>query len=297
MKLLYLLASVAVCGVCFYMTDLATGIIAAVICAMCLIFRCVGDAAVSSRLRRMTRRAKQAWRGEDTPSLPEGKRGAMHELDCQVYKLALKLSDCRSDLARCEEEHTVLLRGIAGHLIQRAEELPANVHRRELIALAHDLEELASLPDAPVPAEEIVPTTAEEVWHDAATMAEETLRLQQITVHTEIGARAYVTTCPRAALADGLRGLLETCARHADVGSSWTCSAKETAVYTEFRISSDRFDWNAQEFASLFDGDLTVEPALICLARLAALYSGETRTERTDGQMCHMIFRLYKATR
>lgn len=296
MKLLYLLASAAVCGVCFY-TDLTLGIVAAVICVMFFVFCLVGDARQKARLRGMSRKIEETLRGSEKPALPEGKGGALYELDCNVYKLALKLSDCEADRAKEQRENDMLLRGMAQHLILRADELPANVHRRELIALAHDMEGLAALHGEPVAAENIAPTGASEVWSDAMVLAGETLRLQQITANVECGARTYVTTCPRDRLVDGLRGLLETCARHADVGSSWTCSAKETAVYTEFRISSDRFDWDSEQFASLFDSRTDAEPALVYLSRLSAIYNGEVRTTRTDGQMCHLIFRLYKAAR
>ena len=294
--LLYLLASAAVCGVCFY-HEPEWGILVAVVCAMFTIFRLVGDMVYEARVRAVCRRAEAALRGEQKPALSDEKRGALYELDGNVYKLAIRLSDSESTLARERRESDALLRGIAQHLIVRAEELPANVHRRELIALAHDMESLAALQEGVPSPEQITPASAADIWQDAMTMAGETLRMQQITVNAEIAPRAYVMTCPRAMVANGLRGLLETCARHADVGSAWNCTVRETAVFTEFRISSDRFDWSAEQLAALFGGGADAEPALIYLSRLAALCSGEARTERVDGQMCHLIFRLYKADR
>ena len=294
--LLYLSASAVICGICFY-TDASLGIIVAVVCAMFTVFRLMGDLVYDARTRSVNRRAEAALRGESKPAVSDEKRGALYELDGTVYKLAIRLSDCEQTLARERAESERLLRGLATQVILRAEELPANVHRRELIALAHDMELLAALGDAPIPQEEIVPATAADIWSDAMTLAGETLRMQHITVNAEIAPRTYVTTCPRAMVAGGLRGLLESCARHADVGSVWTCSVRATPVFTEFRVSSDRLDWSAEQLSALFAGGADAEPALTYLSRLAALYHGEARAERVDGQMCHLVFRLYQAVR
>lgn len=293
--LLYLLASGAVCGVCFYF-EMLLGVIVTAVCFMFCVFRLMGDVSADARLREMSRRVERTMEKGEKPAAPSGGRSAMSELDAAVYRLALRASDLKAENVRREEEHDLLLRGVARHLIQRAEELPANVHRRELIALAHDMENLADLPEDTVMPAEIEPYTAAEVWRDAAVLAEETLRLQQIRMETEVSPRAYVTTCPRDWLIHGMRGLLETCARHADIGSSWTCTAKETAVFTEFRVSGDRFDWSAELLPSLF-GDHSAEPALLYLYRVAEICRGEARAERGEGGVTHLIFRLYKADR
>lgn len=294
--LLYLLASVAIGFVCFTY-DREMGLVTVVVCVMFTILRLIGEQVHDARMRALSRKIEMTLSGEGKPTLPEGKRGALYELDGNVYKLALKLADCEAARKHEREDNDALLQGMAQHLIQRAEELPANVHRRELIALAHDMENLAALRGEPVPQESITPVSAADIWQDAMVMAGETLRLQQITVNVTAGPRAYVTTCPRVMVVNGLRGLLETCARHADVGCSWECTATENPVYTEFRISSDRFDWSAAQLPTLFDSRTGAEPALTYLSRLAAVYSGEVRTERTEGCVSHLIFRLYQAAR
>ena len=243
------------------------------------------------------RKVVKALNGEKKPSPPDGRRGAMYDLDNNVYKLALRLSDSETALCREREENEQLLRGIAAHLVLRAEELPANVHRRELIALAHDMENLAGLYGESGAQEAIEPVSAATVWNDALVMAGETLRMHHITANVEAPARAHVTACPRMMLISGLRGLLETCARHAAVGSAWVCTAKETAVYTEFRITSDHFDWKAEELSSVFDLRADAEPALIYLARLTALFNGEVRAEQTEENTVHLILRWYKSVR
>ena len=294
--ILYLLASAVICGICFYY-DLELGIIVAVVCAMFTIFRMMGDLVYHARTRSVNRRAEAALRGEGKPSVSDEKRGALYELDGNIYKLAIRLSDYEQTLARDRAENERLMRGLAAQIILRAEELPANVHRRELIALAHDVELLAALGDEPIPQEEIAPALAADIWSDAMTMAGETLRMQHITVNAEIAPRAYVTTCPRDMVAGGIRGLLESCARHADVGAVWECSVRATPVFTEFRVSSDRLDWSAERLSTLFTGGADAEPALTYLSRLAAMYRGEVRAERVDGQVCHLIFRLYQDVR
>lgn len=294
--ILYLLVSALLSGICFY-NDLELGIIVAVVCAMFTIFRMMGDLVYHARTRLINRRAEAALRGEGKPSLSDEKRGALYELDGNIYKLAIRLSDCEQTLARERAEDERLMRGIAAQIILRAEELPANVHRRELIALAHDVELLSSLGDEPISQEEIAPVSAADVWADAMTLAGETLRMQHITVNAEIAPRAYVTTCPRDMVVGGVRGLLESCARHADVGAVWECHVRATQVFTEFRISSDRLDWSAEQLSTLFAGGADAEPALTYLSRLAAMYHGEVRAERVDGAMCHLIFRLYQSVR
>lgn len=292
----YLIAAAAIGTVCFWY-DPILGVIIAVVCLMYTILRLVGEMMHDIRMDALSRKIEKTLRDGGKPALPDGKRGSLYELDSNVYKLALRCADSEEARARETAETDALLRGIAQHLIQRAEELPANVHRRELIALAHDMENLAALDETPAAPESIAPVSAADIWQDALVMAGETMRLQQITATVEAAPRAYVTTCPRAMLVNGLRGLLETCARHADIGSAWTCTAKETPVFTEFRICSDHFDWSARECISLFDIHSGVEPALVYLARLAAIYSGEARAERAEGQTCYLIFRLYKTTR
>ena len=294
--ILYLLVSALLSGICFY-NDLELGIIVAVVCAMFTIFRMMGDLVYHARTRLINRRAEAALRGEGKPSLSDEKRGALYELDGNIYKLAIRLSDCEQTLARERAEDERLMRGIAAQIILRAEELPVNVHRRELIALAHDVELLSSLGDEPISQEEIAPVSAADVWADAMTLAGETLRMQHITVNAEIAPRAYVTTCPRDMVVGGVRGLLESCARHADVGAVWECHVRATQVFTEFRISSDRLDWSAEQLSTLFTGGADAEPALTSLSRLAAMYHGEVRAERVDGAMCHLIFRLYQSVR
>lgn len=296
MLLLYLFVSGVACAFSFY-TDPMMGIVVAALCVMFTVLRLTAEVARDSRVRAMNQKVMKTLGGEEKPLPPDGGRGAICELDGNVYKLALRLSDREAELCRERAENDLLLRGIASHLVVRAEELPANVHRRELIALAHDMENLADLHGEPVQPEAIEAVSAATVWNDALVMAGETLRLQHITASVEASARAYVTTCPRAMLISGLRGLLETCARHAAVGSSWVCSAKETAVYTEFRITSDHFDWKGEALSSVFDSRADAEPALVYLARLAMIYSGEVRTEQTEGDTVHLILRLYKATR
>lgn len=294
--LLYLLASAAVCAVCFY-TDPEWGVIVAVVCGMFTVLRLVSDVVHDARVRAVNRRVEAALRGEYKPSVSDEKRGALYELDGNVYKLAIRLSDTQKTLAQERAQSDRLLHGLARQLITRAEELPANVHRRELIALAHDMENLASLRGEPIPPEQIEPAPAADVWRDAMTIAEETLRLKQVTVHAEIAPRAYVSTCPRSLVVGGLRGLLESCARHADVGAVLDCTVKQTPVFTEFRITCDRLDWSAEQVAEIFRGTDAAEPALVYLSRLASLYRGEVRAERQEGQTCHMIFRLYQADR
>ena len=294
--LVYLVIGAAVSILCFY-TDLITGVVAATLCLMFTVLRLTGEAVYDARVRSLSRSVRATLTGEKKPVPSEKRRGALYELDSNVYKLALKLSDCEDIVCRERRENELLLRGVARHLIERAEELPANVHRRELIALAHDMENLAELHGDPVPQEKIEPSTAADIWQGAMVLANETLRLQHIQTNVEAGPRVYVTTCPRLMVINGLRGLLETCARHADVGTSWLCSAKETPVYTEFRISSDRFDWGIEEFAALFERRADAEPALVYLSWLAMLYNGEVRTERGEDGMCHLIFRLYQVTR
>ena len=296
MLLLYLVIDAAVITLCFY-TDRMMGIVAASLCVMFTVLRLTGEAMRDARICALNRRVEKTLSGEEKPVPPSEKRSMLYELGRNVYKLALKLSDREAELRRDREENDMLLRGIAQHLILRAEELPANVHRRELIALAHDMESLTELHGDPVAQENIAPVGAAEIWNGALVMAGETLRLQHIRSSVEASAHAYVTTCPRDLLINGLRGLLETCARHAAVGTSWTCTAKETPVYTEFRISSDQFDWSAQELATVFDSRADAEPALVYLARLAEVYSGEVRAERTEEHTAHLIFRLYRATR
>ncbi len=296
MLLLYLLVSGVACALSF-LTDQVMGIVVAALCVMFTVLRLTAEAVRDGRVRAMNRKVEKVLSGEEKPLPPDGGGGAMYELGGSVYKLALKLSDREAELRREREETDLMLRGIAAHLVQRAEELPANVHRRELIALAHDMENLAELHGEPVPQEAIEPVSAASIWEDALVMAGETLRLNHVTVNVEASARAYAATCPRAMLISGLRGLLETCARHAAVGSSWVCSAKETAVYTEFRVTSDRFDWDGEALSSVFDSRADAEPALVYLARLAVIYSGEVRTERTEENTAHLVFRLYKSTR
>ena len=296
MLLCYLVIGGAVSGLCFY-TDLTLGAVAASLCVLFTVLRLTGEAAYDARVRSLSRRVRETLEGKKKPMPSEQRKGALYELDGNVYKLALKLSDCETTLHRERHENELMLRGIAVHLTERAEELPANVHRRELIALAHDLENIADLHGDPVPPERIEPSAAAEIWQDAIVLATETLRMQHIQTNVEAGARAYVTTCPRELVTHGLRGLLETCARHADVGTSWACSAKETSVFTEFRISSDRFDWGSEEFAALFTRRADAEPALVYLLWLAMLYHGEVRTEREESGMRHLIFRLYQPTR
>ena len=292
----YLLAGAAVSGVCFY-SDPEWGVIVAVVCAMFTVFRLVGDMVYESRTRAVCRRAAAALRGEQKPALSDEKRGALYELDGSIYKLALRLFDVDRALTQERAESKHLLRTMSRELIVRAEELPANVHRSELVALAHDIENLAVLEEKDVSPELIKPASAGAVWDEAMVMAAETLRMKQVVVNAEIAPRAHVTTCPRALVANGLRGLLESCARHSEEGSIWSCRVRETAVFTEFCISSDRFDWSGEQLSSLFSGDADAEPALIYLSRLAAVYNGEARAEWGEGQMCHVVFRLYKALR
>ena len=296
MLLFYLLISAVICGLCFY-TDLTMGIVAAAACLLFTVLRLSGEAAYDARVRSLNRCVEEALRGEKKPAPTAKSRGALHELDSNVFKLALKLSDSESRRRRAQKENELLLHGIAAHLILRAEELPANVHRRELIALAHDMENLAALEGEPTALEEIGFSKAADIWQDAIVLADETLRLQQIRSETESAPRAHVTTCPRELVVNGLRGLLETCARHAEVGSSWLCSARETPVFTEFRISSAHLDWDTRAFPTLFDHRADAEPALIYLARLAMIYNGEVRAERDAEGVVHMIFRLYRETR
>lgn len=289
--LFYLLATAAVGGVCFYYS-FELGAIMTVVCLMFTILRLVAEQVHDTRIRALCRKIELTIQDGRKPSLPEGKRGALYELDSAVYKLTLKLSDCREAHRHDREENDALLRSIAAHVIVRADELPANVHRRELIALAHDMENLAALhrEDVPVTGDTLI--SANDIWQDALVMAGETLRLQQITANVTAKANAFVN-CPRTVVAGGLRGLLETCARHADIGSCWECSATENPVFTEFRISGDRFDWSAEQLAFLFDSRTGAEPALVYLSRVAGVYGGEVRAERTEGHMCHLIFRLY----
>ena len=291
---LYLLASAAICAVCFYNTP-EWAIVAVIICATFTILRLLGDVVHDARVRAVNRRLEAALRGERKLTVSAEGRGALYELDGNVYKLALRLADTEKALANEREEHDLLLRGLAHQLILRAEELPPNVHRRELVALAHDMENLAALGEEPIPQEEIVPTATADVWHDAMTMAEETIRLKQIAVNVDIAPRTYVFTCPRSLTAGGLRGLLESCARHADVGSTLTCTVKQTPAFVEFRVSSDRMDWSHERLTAILRGEDTSEPALVYLFRLAAMYHGEARAEREDGQICHLIFRLYQS--
>lgn len=293
--LLYLLASAAVSAICFY-TDPEWGVIVAVVCVMFTVFRLVGDMVHDARVRSVDRRVEAALRGERKPQVSDEKRGALYELDGDVYKLAIRLSDTEDTLARERAEGERLLRGLAAQLITRAEELPANVHCRSLIALAHDMENLAALQGEPIPPEQIEPASAADVWQEAMAVAQETVRLKQITVSADIAPRAYVMTCPRSLAVNGLRGLIESCARHADVGATLNCAVKETPVFTEFRISSDRMDWSAEQLGELFRDEATAEPSLIYLSRLAAICHGEARAERTDGQT-HVFFRLYKSVR
>ena len=294
--LFYVLISAAVCGVCFY-TDWVLGAVAASLCVMFTVLRLLGESVYDARVLSLSRRVLETLSEEKKLAPSQKRHGALYELDSNVYKLALKWDDCEKTLSRERRENELLLRGVARHLIERAEELPANVHRRELIALAHDMENLADLHGGVIPQEEIEPFTAADAWKDATVLANETLRLQQIQSHVEAGARVHVMTCPRTMVINGLRGLLETCARHAEVGTDWLCTAKETPVYTEFRISSDRFDWSDTEFAALFERRADAEPALVHLSWLADLYHGEVRTEREESGMRHLIFRLYTLTR
>jgi hypothetical protein len=296
MLLFYLLISAVICGLCFY-TDLTMGIVAAAACLLFTVLRLAGEAAYDARVRSLNRCVEEILRGEKKPVLSAKSRGALHELDSNVFKLALKLSDSEARRRRAQKESELLLRGMAAHLVVRAEELPANVHKRELIALAHDMEHLADLEGEPIALEEIGFSKAADIWQDAIVLADETLRLQQIRTETEISPRAHVTTCPRDMVTNGLRGLLETCARHAEVGSLWLCSARETPVFTEFRISSAHLDWDAKAFPSLFDHRADAEPALIYLAKLAMIYHGEVRAERDADGMSHLILRLYRETR
>ena len=296
MLLFYLLISAVICGLCFY-TDWMMGIAAAAACLLFTVLRLSGEAVYDARVRSLNQCVEEALRGEKKPMLSGKRRGALHELDCNVFKLALKLSDSEARRRRERKENELLLRGIAAHLVLRAEELPANVHRRELIALAHDMENLADLEGEPVAREEIEFSKAADIWQDAMVLANETLRLQQICSEVDASPRAHVATCPRVLVAHGLRGLLETCARHAEVGSSWLCSARETPVYTEFRISSAHLDWDAAAFPTLFEPRADAEPALIYLARLAMIYNGEVRAERDAEGVTHLIFRLYRETR
>ena len=290
--LFYLLATAAVGGVCFYFS-FELGAIVTVVCLMFTILHMVAEHVHDTRLHALTRKIELTMQDSRKPRLPEGKRGALYELDNAVYKLALALSDCREAHRHDREENDALLRSIASHVIVRADELPANVHRRELIALAHDMENLAVLHREDIPSEDHTPISAGDLWQDALVMASETLRLQQITANVNARSHAYVT-CPRAVVVSGLRGLLETCARHADVGSCWECTATENPVFTEFRISGDRFDWSTEQLSSLFDSRTGAEPALVYLSRIAGVYGGEVRAERTEGHMCHLIFRLYQ---
>ena len=292
----YLLAGAAVSGICFY-SEPEWGIIVAVICAMFTVFRLVGDMVYESRIRAVCRRAAAALQSKQKPALSDEKRGALYELDGSIYKLAVRLFDVERELDREHTESKRLLRTMSRELILRAEELPANVHRRELVALANDMENLAALEECAVPQEEIKPASAGAVWDEAMILASETLRMKRVVVNAEIAPRAHVTTCPRPLVTGGLRGLLESCARHTDEGAVWSCRVRETAVFTEFCISSDRFDWSGEQLASLFSGDADTEPALIYLSRLASVYNGEARAERVDGQMCHVVFRLYQAVR
>ena len=296
MLLCYVVIGAAVSALCFY-TDFTLGVVAAALCVMFTVFRLVGEAVYDARVRSLSRRVSEALSGVKKLVPSEQRRGALYELDSNVYKLVLKLSDCENTLHRERTENELVLRGIATHLIERAEELPANVHRRELIALAHDMENIADLHGDLVPQDMIEPSAAAEIWQGATILANETLRLQQVQMNVEAGPRVYVTTCPRELVIHGLRGLLETCARHADVGASWLCSAKATPVYTEFRISCDRFDWDDAMFASLFERRADAEPALVYLSWLAMLYQGEVRTERGEEGMYHLIFRLYQLSK
>lgn len=291
----YLLAGAAVSGICFY-SEPEWGVIVAVICVMFTVFRLVGDMVYESRIRAVCRRAAAALLGKQKPTVSDEKRGALYELDGSIYKLAVRLLDLERELDRERTEGKRLLRTVSRELILRAEELPANVHRRELVALAHDVENL-SASETTVPPEQIAPASAGAIWDEAMILAAETLRMKRVAVNAEIAPRAHVTTCPRALVTGGLRGLLESCARHADEGAVWTCRVRETAVFTEFCISSDRFDWSDAQLPTLFSGDADTEPALIYLSRLASAYNGEVRAERADGQMCHVVFRLYQAVR
>ena len=293
--ILYLLASAAICAVCFY-TAPEWALIAAVICAMFTVLRLVSDAVHDARVRAVNRRLEAALRGEGKPTVSKEGRGALYELDRSAYKLTLHLYDTEQALLHKCAQHDLLLQGLAHQLILRAEELPANVHRRELIALAHDMENLAALQETPIPQEQIVPTAAADVWRDAMTMAEETLRLMQITVNAEIAPRTFVLTCPRTRVAGALRGLLESCARHTDVGATLDCTVKQTPAFLEFCISSDHMDWNSEQLTAILRGQDATEPALVYLSRLAATYRGEARAER-EGQTCRLIFRLYQSAR
>lgn len=289
---LYVLITAVIGGVCFA-ESVELGLIVTVICVMFTILHLVAAGVQDTHIRALRRRLERTMQDGTNPDLPGSRRGELYELDRCAYRLALQLSDCRAARRAEREENDALLLGIAGHVIVRADELPANVHRRELIALAHDMERLAALhrADAPVASDALI--SAGALWQDALVMAGETIRLQQITVQLDAHANAYVS-CPRAIVVGGLCGLLETCARHADVGSCWTCTARETPAFTEFRISGDRFDWSTEQLTSLFDSRSGAEPALVYLSRVASVWGGEVRAERTEGCVCHLIFRLYQ---
>ena len=146
--LFYLVASAAICAACFYI-EMAWGITVAAACVMFTVFRLVNDMVYDARVRALNRRVEAALRGDRKISASNEKRGELYELDRNVYKLALKLADSEEKLEHEQEENEALLRSMAQHLILRADELPANVHRRELIALAHDMENLAELHGEP----------------------------------------------------------------------------------------------------------------------------------------------------
>ncbi len=296
--LLYLAAGGAVSGLCWYM-DAEWGLVVAVVCVMFTVFRLVGDMVHHGRVRAVCRRAERALRGDGKPEMWDERRGALALLDGEVYKLALALYDEKAAHARDEAASRALLRSLSAHLIARAEELPANVHRREVVALAHDMERLAALEEAPISPEEIAPTAASQVWGDALVLAGETLRARQVTATLEASPRAYVTTCPKSLVVGGLCGLLEATARRSRPGGAWVCSARETPVFVEFAITSPDLEMTAQECAAFFGGVGAVtgaEPALVYLSRLAELYGGEVRAQSED-DACRVMLRLYKSTR